>query len=89
MGQVMSMFSTKRTVGDIVEAFQRTISDLESVEKTHRDEAKDKRERAETLVIEANAAAAEADRARDVATNLRTLIKQSEDLVEADEAVSA
>lgn len=63
-----------KTVDSIVAAFTKTVSDLEAVEQSSRNDAAERREQAAELVADAQRAEVEAERARNIAANLKTLL---------------
>lgn len=64
----------KKSVDTILSAFSKTITELESVEKSSRAEAESKSGQAATLITESKAADAEAARASAIAAKLRGII---------------
>lgn len=69
------MFTAKKTVSSIMAAFTKTISELEAVEEASKQEARDKGNQAAALLLESKEAEREAERARTVADNLKSIIE--------------
>lgn len=66
--------SKKKSVDDVLAAFNSAISDLDTVSQREASNADRLEEEAANKITQANAARAEAERARGITKNLRSLV---------------
>lgn len=69
------MFKPRKTVADVMAAFTRTINDLKQVEQDADAEAARQNQIAMNARLDADAAIAEANKARNVAAKLTALVQ--------------